>query len=99
MLTEHALERQANSLESMFYSAEVEIDGVIKPATLLKERKGTNKVTFLLRLQDSETGMVTKRVIRDENGQIVWQDTVDFYKPARAVALSIPIELKWKVGE
>lgn len=99
MLTEHALQRQTNSLESMFYSAEVEFDGVMKPATLLKVRQGQNKVNFLIRLQDSETGMVTKRVIKDENGQIVWQDSVNLYKPARAVSLSLPIELKWKVGE
>jgi hypothetical protein len=99
MLTEHALERQANSLESLFDSAEVEINGEMKPATLLKVRQGRNKVNFLIRLQDSETGWITKRLIRDENGQIVWQDSVNLYKPARAVSLSLPIELKWKVGE
>ncbi|WP_289137890.1 hypothetical protein [uncultured Brevibacillus sp.] len=99
MLTDHALTRQTNSLESIFYSAEVEINGRSQQAELIKTRQGTNKVTFLIRLPFSLTGQVTKRVIKDETGQIVWQDTVDFFKPAREVALSIPIELKWKVGE
>ncbi|MGF9909496.1 hypothetical protein [Brevibacillus porteri] len=99
MLTEHALTRQTNSLESMFFSAEVELNGTLRPVELIKTRQSSNKVTFLIRLPASETGMVTKRLIKDENGKIVWQDTVNFLKPAREVALSIPIELKWKVGE
>ncbi|KMZ42500.1 MULTISPECIES: hypothetical protein [Bacillales] len=99
MLTEHALTRQTNSLESIFFSAEVELNGTFQPAELIKTRQSSSKVTFLIRLPVSETGIVTKRIVRDENGKIVWQDTVYFLKPAREVALSIPIELKWKVGE
>ncbi|MFF2532766.1 hypothetical protein ACFVS2_28295 [Brevibacillus sp. NPDC058079] len=99
MLTEHALTRQTNSLESIFFSAEVELNGTFRPAELIKTRQSSSKVTFLIRLPASETGIITKRLIKDENGKIVWQDTVNFLKPAREVALSIPIELKWKVGE
>ncbi|MCM3144382.1 hypothetical protein [Brevibacillus sp. MER 51] len=99
MLTVHALTRQTNSLESIFFSAEVELNGVLIPAELIKTRQSNSKVTFLVRIPATDIGTVTKRIVKDESGQIVWQDTVNFFKPEREVALSIPIELKWKVGE
>ncbi|AYB39671.1 hypothetical protein [Brevibacillus laterosporus] len=99
MLTNYALERQKNALESLFYSAEVELDGELMTVPVLVTHQGPTKVTFLLRLVDSRTGRITKRIIKDSNGVIVWQDEINIVKPPREIALSIPIELQWKAGE
>ncbi|MBG9786953.1 hypothetical protein [Brevibacillus laterosporus] len=99
MLTNYALERQTNALESLFYSAEVELDGELMTVPILVTHRGPTKVTFLLRLVDSRTGRITKRVIKDSNGVVVWQDEINIVKPPREIALSIPIELQWKAGE
>ncbi|RAP28625.1 hypothetical protein C2W64_04681 [Brevibacillus laterosporus] len=99
MLTDYLLEGQANALESAFYSAEIELNGEIVPASLLKIRQGVNRVTFLIRLSDSMTGIVTKRIVKDVNGQVVWEDHMLMDKPNREITLSIPIELQWKAGE
>ncbi|MCR8983236.1 hypothetical protein [Brevibacillus laterosporus] len=42
---------------------------------------------------------VSKMIIKDSNGVVVWQDKINIVKPPREVALSIPIELQWKAGE
>ncbi|MCZ0852093.1 hypothetical protein O0547_21030, partial [Brevibacillus laterosporus] len=62
MLTNYALERQTNALESLFYSAEVELDGELMTVPILVTHQGPTKVTFLLRLVDSRTSRITKRI-------------------------------------
>ncbi|MED1665061.1 hypothetical protein [Brevibacillus laterosporus] len=99
MLTDHLLEGQANALESAFYSAEVELDDKIVPVSLLRIRQSVNKVTFLIHLSASMTGIVTKCIVKDVNGQVVWEDRLQMEKPNREITLSIPIELQWKAGE
>lgn len=99
MLTNYALERQTNALESLFYSAEVELDGALMTVPIHITHQSPTRVTFLLRLVDSQTGRITKRIIKDSNGVIVWQDEINIVKPPREIALSIPIELQWKAGE
>ncbi|MFM1655662.1 hypothetical protein ACI7RC_26715 [Brevibacillus sp. B_LB10_24] len=99
MLTDYAMERQTNALDTLFNSAEIEINGTVKPMELLKVRNNSSSITFLIRVPEAETGMITKRIIRDREGVVVWQDSVNVTKGNREMALTIPIELKWKAGE
>ncbi|MBM7592244.1 hypothetical protein [Brevibacillus fulvus] len=99
MLTDYALERQTNALDTLFTSAEIEINGMTKTMELLKIRNSASMITFLIRVPENETGLITKRIIRDREGVVIWQDNVEVNKGIRELALSIPIELKWKVGE
>ncbi|MCR8963455.1 MULTISPECIES: hypothetical protein [Brevibacillus] len=99
MLTDHLFEVQANVLESAFNSAEIELNDKIVPVSLLKIRQSVNKVIFLIRLSASMTGIVTKCIVKDVNGQAVWEGHLQMEKPNREITLSIPIELQWKAGE
>ncbi|MBY0087115.1 MULTISPECIES: hypothetical protein [Brevibacillus] len=98
MLTDYALKQQTNALESIFHQAEVEIDGNLFPATLEKTRQGPSKITILVRIQAKQAGLITKRIVKDLKGEVVWQDNVNITKPEREIAISIPIEVNWKVG-
>ncbi|MBH0330139.1 hypothetical protein ABH14_10085 [Brevibacillus brevis] len=99
MLTEYGLSRQADVLESLFYSAEVVLDGVSTPADLLKIRNSSSKMTVIIRLPGNSSGTITKCVVRDSFGRVVWEDNTVVFNPNRGIALGIPIEVAWKVGK
>ncbi|UFJ40094.1 hypothetical protein LOK74_18960 [Brevibacillus humidisoli] len=96
-MTEYALGRHADLLASLFVSAEVKIDGVIKPMTLTKVQDGA-QVRVFINIPAAEVGRITRRIVKDETGQVVWDDPVDIVKPERDMTLEIRVEMTWKGG-
>lgn len=97
-MTQYALGKQADSLETLFASAEIEINGQRKTMNLTKTREG-NKIKFSIEVPANEVGTITRRIIKDANGQIVWDDVVNIVKPDTDLKTVIPIEPTWKGGE
>lgn len=96
-MTEYALSRHADLLASLFVSAEIEIDGTIKPMPLTMAKEGA-KVRVFIGVPASEVGRITRRIVKDGTGQVVWNDTVDILKPARDMTIEIPLAAIWKGG-
>jgi hypothetical protein len=97
MMTKYALGKQADHLMTLFAFAEIEINGQRKTMNLTKTREG-NKVRFSIEVPASEVGTITRRIIKDSSGQVVWDDTVNIVKPDTDLKFVIPIEPTWKGG-
>lgn len=98
MMTQRLLEDDAEFIMSQMASGEIEINGEIKQVTLTKSREGTKvRVTFLV--SASEVGTITRRIIKNTSGQIVWDEQLakPIQKPDRELFMVIPIESTWKV--
>lgn len=98
MLTQLMLEDAAQYLASRINSAEIEINGVIKPVTFTTSVEGTIvKVTLSIPAQ--EVGIITNRILKNPVGQIVWserQETVRIEKSDTDITTTIPIDLTWE---
>lgn len=97
MMTQYALGKQADHLTSLFASAAVEINGQVKTMNLTKAREG-NKVRFSILVPAGEVGTITRRIIKDTQDQIVWDDRVNISKGDTDLRIVIPIEPTWRGG-
>ncbi|MGQ7276648.1 hypothetical protein ACT91Q_01625 [Brevibacillus thermoruber] len=98
MMTQYALSRQADHLEQLFYSAFVQIGDNLKPMPMSKMREG-NKVYCLIDVPKTETGIITKVIIKDVNEKIVWESQASINSLADDFTVVIPIEPIWREGE
>ena len=96
-MTSYALQKQADSLQALFVTAEIEINGITKTMNLTDTREG-NKVRFFIEVPAAEVGTITRRIVKDSTGEIVWDDQVNIIKPDRDITIEIPIEPTWKGG-
>lgn len=103
MLSNYALGRYADLTDNLFAAAEIEINGTIKPMEIAKKRTG-NKVRVLIKVPAVETGMITRRIVKDINHEIIWDDSLSGKPYAlakteqREISLEIPISTIWKGG-
>ena len=101
MMSSFAVGKYADLTESLFNSAEIEISGATKPMVLSKMRVG-NMVRVFIKVPSSETGIITRRIVRDINNVVVWDDALS-NKPyilvkseQRDITLEIPVNVAWK---
>lgn len=101
-MTDYMISKYQDTTSSYFVSAQVEINGVLKSFPLRKIRTN-NRLRVLIDIPEGEAGIITRRVVKDAVGNIVWDDALGkkFYytKPAdSSVTLDIPIDHVWKGG-
>ncbi|MED1790789.1 MULTISPECIES: hypothetical protein [Brevibacillus] len=100
MINQFALQEQAKHLQSLFNTAEIEINGISKPMPLTSEIDGS-KVSFFIDVPANEAGVITRRVIKDKQGRVCWSDPtgkINIVKPDVELRIEIPISLLWKEG-
>jgi hypothetical protein len=98
MMTQFALEEQAKHLQSLFASAEIEINGQTKPMTLTSVLEGS-RVRFFIDVPASEVGTITRRIIKSASGQVCWSDPPGKFTVIKSdtdCRIEIPIEATWK---
>ncbi|QOS97540.1 hypothetical protein JNUCC42_13150 [Brevibacterium sp. JNUCC-42] len=100
MITPYSLEEQAKHLQTLFATAEIEINGMMKPMPLTSVLEG-KKVRFFIDVPASDTGTITRRIIKNVSDQICWIDPIGTFtinKPDVELRIEIPISLLWKEG-
>lgn len=100
MMTQFALEEQAKHLQTLYNNAEIEINGSIQIVSLTSSREGS-KVRFFIDVPANVVGRITKRIIKNASGQVVWSDPpgkVNIDKPDTDLRFEIPIEAIWREG-
>lgn len=100
MMEHYAMEEQAKHLQTMLSSAEIEINGIIKPANLTSTREGT-KVRFFIDIPAEEIGTITRRIIKNAADIVCWSDppgSFSLIKPNSELRIEIPIMITWKEG-
>lgn len=98
MMSTFALSQHVDLIESQFQQAEIVINNIQKPMTLTKRREGT-KVRVFISVPAAEVGPITKRIVKDGAGNIIWEDEIPaIVNPGEDLTLEIPIQSIWKEG-
>lgn len=101
MMSSFAVGKYADLTEALFNSAEIEISGTVKPMELKQIRVG-NKVRVFIKVPASEVGIITRRIVKDINNVIVWDDALSqspytlVKADQRDISLEIPVNIVWK---
>lgn len=96
MMHPYAIKKQLEALERLFRVGAVEINGQIETMPLTTSLTG-HRLSVLIHVPKEEIGTITKRIVKDDLGIVVWEDNVNIVKGQMEIAIEIPIDVQWKV--